>query len=201
MIKLAIVVAFLFGLILPASAQPVDERVEKIAELEHGGKPHCTTFSMNDDGSSWVTAAHCVHGIADLTIDGHEANVVLMALDGVDVAILSGPLSDGAFKVGPAPAVNAPVYSVGYNFNGESWGGPYRDEGRNIGRRIGGIVGKRIVDIVDFSSMVGSSGSPIIDENGDVVGIVTNGWRHSEMTMSPAYELFIRIVIGRVVVP
>ncbi len=126
-----------------------------------------------------LTNAHNLHG-DEVTVtfaDGRSADAKALGVDtDGDLAILEAP-TDGATALelgADAPGVGAPVVALG-NPNGH---GPRVTFGfvSGTGRSFRGPRGRRVAGAVEHTAplMPGSSGGPVVDLDGKLLGINTN---------------------------
>ena len=91
------------------------------------------------------------------------------------------PVVAGVSKAGTAANVGAPVASIGYPGATDT---PMEGSGMNITARttiVPGTVSKRLDDVIQIDSYAGhgSSGSPLFDSAGNVVGVIWGGAKES----------------------
>jgi serine protease Do len=126
-----------------------------------------------------LTNAHNLHGdeVGVTFADGRNADATVLGVDADgDLAVLEAP-TDGAtaFEIGAeAPGIGMPVVALG-NPNGR---GPRVTLGfvSGVGRSFRGPRGRRVAGAVEHTAplMPGSSGGPIVDLDGRLLGINTN---------------------------
>jgi S1-C subfamily serine protease len=91
------------------------------------------------------------------------------------------PMVAGVSRAGAAATVGAPVASIGYPGATDT---PMEGSGMNITARTTstpGTVSKRLDDVIQIDSYAGhgSSGSPLFDATGNVVGVIWGGAKES----------------------
>jgi S1-C subfamily serine protease len=91
------------------------------------------------------------------------------------------PVVAGVSRAGAAANVGAPVASIGYPGATDT---PMEGSGMNITARttiVPGTVSKRLDDVIQIDSYAGhgSSGSPLFDSAGNVVGVIWGGAKES----------------------
>jgi serine protease Do len=126
-----------------------------------------------------LTNAHNLHG-DEVTVtfaDGRTADATIAGVDADgDLAVLEAP-TEGAPALGlgtDVPGLGAPVVALG-NPNGH---GPRVTFGfvSGVGRSFRGPRGRRVAGAVEHTAplMPGSSGGPVVDLDGNLLGINTN---------------------------
>ena len=119
--------------------------------------------------------------------DWLPAHVVRMS-DGDDLALLqldvagSYPVVAGVSRAGETAAVGAAVASIGYPHAVDT---PMEGTGLHVRAATtltGGTVSKRLDDVIQIDSYAGkgSSGSPVFDARGNVVGVIYGGAAESQ---------------------
>lgn len=166
--------AFLVAFLL--AANPAAAQTPPITTLDVGGKPSCTAFSMSEDGTAWVTAAHCYTSCPDceFTIQGtHLARGYMVR--GWDVVVFVGPESDGAFVLGLAPAIGDEVHTSGFGGIGAAMTetllhlyGKVAAFGVQFPRTSSWEQG---MTITTTGGLSGLSGSPAFNAAGEVIGL------------------------------
>jgi S1-C subfamily serine protease len=113
---------------------------------------------------------------------------LVRASDGDDLALIqvegSGtfPVVAGVSRAGSDTRVGSPVATIGYPHAVET---PMEGAGLNVRARTtttAGTVSKRLGDVLQIDSYAGkgSSGSPVFDVHGDVVGVIYGGEAESQ---------------------
>ncbi len=134
---------------------------------------------VNADGSI-MTSEHVVAGANEITVtftDGTAGTAqVVESMPELDIAILqSSVLPDVVVPAtfGGTPAIGSRIYAVGnpLGLSGSISTGVISATGRTIGREDGAPL----EDLIQFDAAVnpGSSGGPLLDENAQLIGIVT----------------------------
>jgi S1-C subfamily serine protease len=142
-------------------------------------------FVTNITGSQYVvTNYHVVQGVTDLTVTFHDGDAypaTVVGSDGYsDLAVLS--LVAPASEFHPLQVVSSsqlvvgePVVAIGnpFGLSGSMTFGIVSQLGRTISESLAGSFA--IANVVQFSAPInpGNSGGPLLDANGDVVGITT----------------------------
>jgi S1-C subfamily serine protease len=132
-----------------------------------------------------VTNDHVVNGVSNLTLtfsDGDAYSVKVIGTDAYsDLAVVTAPSAPASEFVplqlvsSDAVVVGQPVVVIGnpYGLSGSITFGIVSQLGRTIQEAT--TNGFSISDIIQFSAPInpGNSGGPLLDENGDVIGITT----------------------------
>jgi serine protease Do len=126
-----------------------------------------------------LTNAHNLHGdeVTITFVDGRTADATVLGVDADgDVAVLEAPTEGAtALELGAeAPGIGTPIVALG-NPNGH---GPRVTFGfvSGTGRSFRGPRGRRVAGAVEHTAplMPGSSGGPVVDLDGQLLGINTN---------------------------
>jgi S1-C subfamily serine protease len=121
------------------------------------------------------------------TTDWREAQLVRVD-DGADLALIQTtsptavPVVAGVSRAGLDTRVGSPVASIGYPHAVDT---PMEGTGLDVRARTtttAGTVSKRIADVLQIDSYAGrgSSGSPVFDVHGNVVGVIYGGEAESQ---------------------
>lgn len=137
------------------------------------GEGFCTAFHVGN--GVWVSAGHCVGWTdGDVLIHGQVAAVTHapgLLFDTADISVWQGPAGYPYFELGALPEFGDPIHYIGYPWYGEKyhygvyagyWGSEDKEDGT--------------YEVTLFADG-GASGSPIIDSQGDAVGILVSGFR------------------------
>jgi S1-C subfamily serine protease len=166
---------------------PLQELGDSVAEIAGKVGPSTVGIGNRWRGGSGVviakdrvlTNAHNLHGdeVRVYFADGREADATVLGVDGDgDLAVLSAP-TEGATPVAWGSTdvgIGTPVVAIG-NPAGR---GPRVTVGfvSGVGRAFRGPRGRRIGGSVEHTAplMPGSSGGPLVNVGGEVIGINTN---------------------------
>ena len=129
-------------------------------------------------GDEWLTAAHVVDGVSSVTLHNGDAYLQATILGGnadADMAVLSASGSGiRALRFGRLQDAKAgePLFAVGFPL--------FKVSEPSVAR---GVLSRTEVDpdlgtliVTDASVNPGNSGGPLVDECGDVLGMVVSGW-------------------------
>ena len=193
------VTALLLTLVLSFPACGMARKTENsVQALQYQDQTFCTVFSINEAEGLWASAAHCAESAItkESTILGKPAYVIFMGYPSADIAVFQSEARVPAMKLSEAsPKVGDDVVIVGY---------PY-----GITRtRTKGTVGARQVafihpttayamlsDILDITVAGGNSGSPVLNKDGEVVGLLWGAFGESSHAISVSYEGTIRALL------
>ena len=138
---------------------------------DEGGKAAGRVVVIYANTRKWLPA-HIVR-----VADGEDDDLALIQLDGAG----SYPVVAGVSRTGALARVGAAVVSIGYPGATDT---PMEGSGMNITARTTSTVGtvsKRLGTVIQIDSYAGhgSSGSPLFDSAGSVVGVIYGGARES----------------------
>lgn len=184
---------------LSVAAAPT--RVLNIMPLHNqAGQNFCTAWHINVKDDLWATAGHCVAGAYrrgyTMMIAGHVASLVYINYgEENDIAVLQvrgikatpfklAPRAPESCKVVMNERVCTEIYVIGY---------PY---GFPVLTTTPGIIAARRVpmgmqptsDILTAAVAGGNSGSPVIDKQGRVVGLLWGAFTESPHSLAIPYE-------------
>ena len=164
--------ATLLAVVLCFSSPQAWPTEQSILPLKSDGHAFCTAFSINAKEKLWATARHCAafaqqHDL-DVTIDGYWALPIYVSPDNDLAVFQSGakgvPLTLSAY----APEVGDKVLVSGY-----PWGLPVLVETRGtVAVRFIVVMGSGASDILDIAVAPGNSGSPVLNSQGQVIGVL-----------------------------
>ena len=183
------------------SIRPVVSRVSiLVGTMPDGQSGRCTAFAVDRRGT-WVTAQHCVDNPATSFTIG-DADARLEKSDEMsDLAILFGPRAGEAFKLGRAHEVGDVTQSMGYMVIGNIFHDrlfimPHTTVHRRLPPPSAFVEGTLNANVTGYSDVYsgnvarGHSGSPILNQEGRVVGVVTTYALREHLLFSPTYEVF-----------
>jgi S1-C subfamily serine protease len=128
-------------------------------------------------GGEWITAAHVVFGSETVTLYVGGAQLTAEVLGShisSDIAVLRAETSVAALEWGVAPELASPVAVIGYPLGADT---PSVTQG-NVSRLFE-VEGVSVVQ-TDAAINPGNSGGPVVDECGQVVGVVSARLSESE---------------------
>jgi putative serine protease PepD len=161
----------------------IQPSVVQVIATSAAGEPSTGAGVIIDDMASILTSLHIIADAKTITVrfyDGTEARAdVAMTLADKDIAVLR-PMS-GPAKLVPATmgdpgrlAIGSPAFAIGHPFGltGSLSAGVISGLDRSI--TAPGLA-KPLTGLIQFDAAVnpGNSGGPLVDANGEVVGIVT----------------------------
>ena len=161
----------------------IQPSVVQVIAMTASGEPSSGAGVIIDDMADILTSLHIVADARSITVrfyDGTEARADIGAtLPDKDIAVLrpvNGPAKVIPATMGDASrlVIGAPAFVVGHPFGltGSLSAGVISGLDRTIGAP--GLA-KPLTGLIQFDAAVnpGNSGGPLVDENGEVVGIVT----------------------------
>ena len=167
---------------LPVLIQQISPSVVHLQCTDHTERI-CSGFSIAP--GIYLTADHCLEEGAP-TIDG-EATTIVMRDSTYDVAVLKADVVRPALPLGvEAPLLGESIVTAGYAYGFSSL-----SVRSAIVSTLVDMAGVQKV-IYDNPTIQGMSGGPIVNEWGDVIGIVQRS--NNETAMSLVYEDMVRLV-------
>lgn len=169
-----------------------------VQPLQIDGQTFCTAFSIHEKEGQWATAAHCAIYALDkkVTILGQEAYVVFIGYPEGDVAIFHSQAH--------APALRMAEKEVPVGHQITIRGFPYGLPGLISTR--GSMGGHDITiihpdtgyfmrnDILDITVAGGNSGSPILNAQGKVTGVLWGGFNSSGHAIGVPFDVMQRLI-------
>jgi len=151
------------------------------SEIDKARVPRATTgtgFCVGDDGLI-LTSYHVVGGAASITVRLADGRVVpaeiKQASQSTDLAILKVNAKTPVYLCLSAPRavkVGDRVFTMGYPFVNLLGGEPKFTEGSISS--LSGVVGEASLLQITVPIQPGNSGGPLVDDKGNVVGIITS---------------------------
>jgi serine protease Do len=202
----ALLVLVLVALIGPASASPLDDAMDKVFTVRSNDSEDRFLGSafLWADGTVAVTNAHVVGAAEDVRLidrQGIDTTVLVIARDPVrDVAVLSVPEGAQGLQLAPnAPDLGDEVFALGAPLGAEFT----LTEGRisSLARQTDIAVPLLMLQH-DAAVNPGSSGGPLVDKEGRLLGMNSQIADGSRMFVGIAYAIptpeLTRIVLGLV---
>ncbi len=155
-------------------------RVSSIASVQGSG------FVVRYQNVSYVvTNDHVINGVSNMTVTFSDGNSYPAMIKGADqsrdlgVLVVQAPSSEfhplGLLTTSARAIVGETVYAIGspFGLSGSMTAGIVSQTGRTITESTNTQV--TIPDVIQFSAAInpGNSGGPLLDSNGEVVGITT----------------------------
>jgi S1-C subfamily serine protease len=165
--------------------------VHSVQPLRGTVETFCTAFSINQTEGYWVTAKHCIEAGVVIqfltgqtpTLAGHPYTVI--HVDPIyDVAVIQSGVTAPALPLARrAPAVGDRITVEGFPLGVQT---PVITRGYVAARNV--PVDRLFPsDMLDVTTTGGNSGSPVMNEWGEVIGVLWGGSRDSEHSLSVPY--------------
>jgi len=190
----ALVLAVFLGL-----APVISQSHDPVQAIQKQGHTFCTVFSINEDQGYFATAGHCALNVLQnnvnglVTILGSPATVEMISFN-YDVAVFHADVHVPALKLAkqtvercdPKKPAECEIISIqGFPY---SLPGLITVTGRMAARNIPILhPSYKVVmysDILDITTAGGNSGSPVMNSNGDVIGILWGGFVDKPLSLS-----------------
>lgn len=137
-----------------------------------GGDSACTAWKVSGYGV-WITAKHCTEDEGEFTIGGHPA-IVEQCSETADVCamLVAADWEVATLQLGTPARFGDRVHFIGFPWYGEQYH-------FNVYDARWGLCYDNQAGECEISTMAdgGASGSPIIDQGGEVVGVLVSGYR------------------------
>ncbi len=196
-VVLTLVLALLLSLPIEVLGAPV--RVVNVMPLHNeSGQNFCTAWHINSKQDLWATAGHCMAAAHKrgwkVMISGHEAELVFIGFDEQrDLAIIKVP-GLKATPIALAKQAPPPITIDGERTRIIVVGYPY---GFPVMALTEGVIAARnvpigsnapISDILTAAVAGGNSGSPVLNERGEAVGLLWGTFTESAHSLSIPWE-------------
>jgi len=140
----------------------------------------CTAFAI--EATTWVTAHHCL--TTGTTMRIHDQAVdILGEFPDADILVLEGPNTQFYPLAAVDVQISGAVTVIGYPYGV----GPVTTHGMKAAKPLETPLGLRTLYAVSVSP--GSSGSPILNARGEVVGIVEGVTPNNALTVGIPYDV------------
>ena len=171
---------------------------QSIQALQLQGQTFCTAFSINQVEGWWVTARHCAEFAeamgktlnAVATIE--DAPIIIMYMDQhTDVAVVYADAHESAFVLAtqPVPVGNA-LTIIGYPYGLPRTMTKGSMAARDVPLSHPNFFDLLISDVYDVTVAGGNSGSPVLNQHGEVVGLLWGGFPDAPLAIGvPLHEL------------
>lgn len=177
---------------------PPSTDTASVQPMQLNGQTFCTAFSINEAEGLWATARHCVEAGAQMRQMTNTAPTlwydrydVVYVDDVYDVAVIQADVRAPALQFAAvAPMVGDRVSVTGF---------PYGL--RRLVRVSGTVAGRNVPlastfpsDILDVTVAGGNSGSPVLNVDGALVGILWGKFTDSNHSISVPHHAVVRIL-------
>lgn len=151
---------------------------------------YCTAFSINATRGYWMTAKHCA---GEGTVGPlHQPVLAVYADPEWDVLVLQSASTAPAIPLGKPPTLGDTVLAAGYGYRGPL-------ERLTVRAGVVGLVlvQPRATDpaslLATFASVPGDSGGPVVNERGELVGLLWGYNPKAEMSWVVPYAAVARV--------
>lgn len=169
-----------------------------VQPLQVNGQTFCTSFSINEAEGLWAAARHCADVAIEqdwtFTVNGRLAFVIYRD-EMVDVAIIQADRHAPALELSSrVPRIGDAVTIHGYPYGISRLASTYgKLAARFLPLRHPTMHVMQMNDLYDITIAGGNSGSPVLNDRGEVIGLAWGGFVDSPYAIGVPLEALRRV--------